>query len=290
VPCSGLEGFRRRAFTATAAIALVSAVSAAAASANTVASTNHNSASPGSGGAGVGSTGAPGAATGPHHYPGDSRHLGDRILREGMHGHDVRVLQAYLTQAGFGTQVDGQFGSGTEASVVAFQRSKRLRANGVVTWAVSQALRADVAAFASVDPPVGRARLSGGLAIAPSTAPEVVKEVIAAANKIAFSPYVYGGGHGSFRSSGYDCSGSVSFALHGGRLLSSPEDSTQLESYGDAGPGQWITIWANAGHAYMIVAGLRFDTASIESGASGSRWSRQRRSSAGYIERHPVGL
>ena len=91
----------------------------------------------------------------------------------------------------------------------------------------------------------------------------VVARVIAAANEIATRPYVYGGGHGSFESEGYDCSGSVSYALHGGGLLSSPEDSTGLESYGEPGPGKYITIYANAEHAYMVIDGRRFDTVAL---------------------------
>jgi hypothetical protein len=224
-----------------------------------------------------------------HVYPGDSVHMGDRILRQGMSGHDVRVLQDYLTLAGFRTSIDGSFGATTRRNLVAFQRSRHLTLNGILTFNVSQTLRAAVAATLSSDAPRSRATVRGGLAVAPANAPAVVKNVIAAANRIAFKPYIYGGGHGSFNSSGYDCSGSVSYALHGGGLLSSPEDSGQLESYGSAGPGMWITIWANAGHTYMYVAGLRFDT-SAQSSTGGSRWTTQARSNAGYVERHPTGL
>ena len=94
--------------------------------------------------------------------------------------------------------------------------------------------------------------------------------MIAAADEIATRPYVWGGGHGSFESYGYDCSGSVSYALHGGGLLSSPEDSTGLESYGEPGPGKYITIYANAEHAYMVIDGKRFDTVALAE--DGSRW------------------
>ncbi len=125
---------------------------------------------------------------------------------------------------------------------------------------------------------------------APPNAPPAVVSVIAAANQIAFKPYRYGGGHGSWIDSGYDCSGSVSYALHGGGLISSPEDSTELESYGASGAGQWITIWANAGHTYMEVAGLWFDTASQRSTNRWDRWSATRISPlSGYVVRHPVG-
>ncbi len=233
------------------------------------------------------------SVSGGHHYPGDSQHMGDRILRQGMNGHDVRVLQDFLTRAGFPTTVDGQFGPTTKSSVLAFQRARHLKADGVVTWTVSQALRVAVAAAApktSTPPaPVGHATIVSGRAVAPADAPQAVKDIIAAGNNIAFKPYIYGGGHGSWNDSGYDCSGSVSYALHGAGLLSSPEDSTELESYGAAGRGRWVSIWANSGHAYMYVAGLRFDT-SAQSSTGGSRWSRAGRSNSGFVVRHPRGL
>jgi septal ring factor EnvC (AmiA/AmiB activator) len=124
-------------------------------------------------------------------------------------------------------------------------------------------------------------------ASAPASAPQAVKEVIAAANAIADTPYIWGGGHGSFESSGYDCSGSVSYALHGAGLLESPLDSTGLETWGEPGPGRWITVYANAGHAWMVVAGISFDT----SGGAGPRWHDPWASSPeGFIARHPAGL
>jgi peptidoglycan hydrolase-like protein with peptidoglycan-binding domain len=227
-----------------------------------------------------------------HRYPGDSRHMGDRILREGMSGHDVRVLQDFLTRAGIPTAIDGQFGAGTKRNVEAFQRAHNLTPDGIVTYAVNLALRAAAGATnttVQASGPVGRAQLNpDGTATAPANAPAAVKAVIAAGNQIAFKPYLWGGGHGSWIDSGYDCSGSVSYALHGGHLLSSPEDSSQLESYGSSGAGAWITIWSNAGHVYMYVAGLRFDTSS--NGPGGSRWTTQSRSNSGFIERHPFGL
>ena len=111
--------------------------------------------------------------------------------------------------------------------------------------------------------------------------------MIAAGDEIATRPYVWGGGHGSFESTGYDCSGSVSYALHGGGLLSSPEDSTALESYGAPGPGREITIYANSEHAWMVVDGKRFDTVALSE--SGSRWSSSMASTGGFVVRHPVG-
>jgi len=112
--------------------------------------------------------------------------------------------------------------------------------------------------------------------------------VIAAGEEIATRPYVWGGGHGSFQSAGYDCSGSVSYALHGGNLLNTQLDSTQLESWGDPGPGSWITIYANSGHTFMTVAGLRFDTSGLSQ--DGSRWHVSSHPTSGYVVRHPTGL
>ena len=231
-----------------------------------------------------------------HHYAGDSRHLGDRILRQRMRGNDVRTLQGDLNPAGFSTPTSGYFGSVTKSQVIRFQRANHLHANGVVTWSVAQALLAVAATKSSnrtpvpqpVAAPTGHATIIDGMAVAPSDAPAAVKAVIAAGNKIAFKPYIYGGGHGSWNDSGYDCSGSVSYALHGGGLISSPEDSSELESYGSGGAGRWITLWSNSGHAYMYVAGLRFDT-SAQSGNGGDRWTTQRRSNDGSVERHPTG-
>jgi peptidoglycan hydrolase-like protein with peptidoglycan-binding domain len=129
-----------------------------------------------------------------------------------------------------------------------------------------------------------------GLAVAPASAPGVVKRVIAAANRIAFKPYIYGGGHASWNSPGYDCSGSVSYALHGGGLIWYPEDSSELESYGAANLGKWMTLYTNAGHVYMHLDGLWFDTAAQQWGSygRGDRWSRTRiEGSSGYMMRHP---
>jgi peptidoglycan hydrolase CwlO-like protein len=128
----------------------------------------------------------------------------------------------------------------------------------------------------------------GGFAQAPAGAPAAVAQVIAAGNAIAGLPYLYGGGHSGFQASAYDCSGSVSYALAAAGLVSSPLNSTAFESWGEAGPGQWITVYANAGHAYMVVAGWRFDTSALSGG--GTRWSRDMRSNAGFVARHPAGL
>jgi hypothetical protein len=135
---------------------------------------------------------------------------------------------------------------------------------------------------------VPKARLVRGRAIAPTNAPPVVKRVIAAANHIRTLPYIWGGGHGRWQDAGYDCSGAVSYALHGGRLLTTPLTSGSFESWGEAGAGRWITVYANAGHAYMVVGGWRFDTSALSSG--GTRWTTAMRSSAGFVARHPPGL
>ncbi|MGA9635078.1 MAG: hypothetical protein WBQ41_07540 [Solirubrobacterales bacterium] len=137
--------------------------------------------------------------------------------------------------------------------------------------------------------PAGRATIdSNGDAIPPSNAPLAVRAAIEAANQIDNLPYIWGGGHGSFTSSGYDCSGAVSFALHGGGFLSSPLDSTGLEVWGTPGAGNWITVFANSGHAWALIAGLRWDTAG--NGSDGPRWSTSmNENTADFVARHPAG-
>lgn len=134
------------------------------------------------------------------------------------------------------------------------------------------------------------ASLVGGEAIAPLGAPPAVKEVIAAANQIRHRPYVWGGGHLGWSSRGYDCSGAVGFALHGAGLLDVTMVSGQLASWGDPGPGKWITVYANADHVYMFVAGLRFDTRGDRPGSSGPRWHRAWVDPRKFVARHPPGL
>ncbi len=136
------------------------------------------------------------------------------------------------------------------------------------------------------------ARYVDGLAAAPMGAPLAVQEIIWAGNELIGLPYIYGGGHGSFTSSGYDCSGTVSFALHGASLLKTPEDSSEFEHYGSHGIGRWIAIFSNPGHAYMTVAGLRLDTSAADdpSNQQGPRWRPLRPANSGYRVRHPLGL
>jgi peptidoglycan hydrolase CwlO-like protein len=131
--------------------------------------------------------------------------------------------------------------------------------------------------------------LPNGDAIAPSGAPLAVKAAIDAANRINDLPYVWGGGHGSFEDSGYDCSGSVSYAMHGAGLLDSPIDSGGFTAWGSPGGGNWITVYANFGHVYAVIAGLRWDT-SMHGGSSGPRWESDMRSSSGFVVRHPDGF
>jgi hypothetical protein len=136
-------------------------------------------------------------------------------------------------------------------------------------------------------------KVVAGVAQAPDQAPDTVKQAIWAANKIVGLPYVYGGGHDlDFGGDGYDCSGTVSFALHGADLLSVPRDSSQLMRFGASGKGRWITVYSNPGHAFAVIAGLRLDTSAAgdPSGGKGPQWRPSLRSTSGYRARHPVGL
>jgi cell wall-associated NlpC family hydrolase len=152
------------------------------------------------------------------------------------------------------------------------------------------------ATFVPPPPPPEEATLVDGRVIAPASAPERVKRVITAANRLVKKPYVYGGGHRPFSSRldrGYDCSGSVSYALYGGRFLRSPLPSGDLMRWGGSGPGLWITVYSSPSHAYIVVAGLRFDTSMHDPDApgprTGPRWSRTLRKSNAFIARHPRG-
>jgi cell wall-associated NlpC family hydrolase len=221
--------------------------------------------------------------------------FGQRPLQQGMHGRDVRVLQDFLTRAGFKTSVDGQFGNGTARRVRSWERRARRRVDGRVSRPDARALRTTVESSSAPAPPAPVAPATGkavvaanGLATAPADAPPQVKAIIDAGNRIATKPYKYGGGHGQWEDSGYDCSGSMSYAFHGAGMLDRALDSTEFESWGQPGKGPWVTIYAKGDHAFMIVAGLRFDTSGRAS--QGSRWQADMRSTAGYVVRHPVGL
>src|SRR5687768_11872629 len=211
-----------------------------------------------------------------------------RTLQVGSSGSDVRALQRYLDQAGYDTTADGAFGPATRRSVMAFESAEQRRANGRASRTEQRMVRSRASASAPA-PATDEAYLtSDGLAVAPDSAPDEVKAIIEAGNAIATKPYKYGGGHGRWNDSGYDCSGSVSYVLHAAGLLNRALDSTDFMSWGEAGRGTWVTIRTNPSHAYMIVAGLRFDTSARKQ--TGNRWSEQMRSARGYRGRHPEGL
>ncbi len=250
--------------------------------------------------------------------------LGERTLKQGHTGKDVRSLQRYLTRAGVPTDADGVFGGGTKRAVRAFEDAHRRKVDGVVSrndvhvlmdvarngGAVASAVttggalpknqkrkaRATPAATVPAAEPKPLALGPGmtatvgadGYAVAPASAPPAVQAVIAAGNQIAHKPYIYGGGHGRWEDAGYDCSGSVSYALHGAGLLEQSMASGGFMNWGESGPGQWITIYAHGGHMYMVVAGLRFDTSGRT--RAGTRWQADMRPTRGYSVRHPPGL
>lgn len=192
----------------------------------------------------------------------------------GKSGGGVRELQRAL-----GVPADGAFGPQTESAVKRFQRRRGLAADGVVGPQTRSALGIGPGETLKRKRGGGRSRGGGG---------GVVQRMVRAANKIARKPYVYGGGHGDWTDSGYDCSGSISYVLHRAGLLRTALDSTGFMSYGRPGRGRRVTIYANAGHAYMVIDGRRFDTSARSE--TGSRWTRTPRSSAGYVARHPPGL
>jgi hypothetical protein len=198
-------------------------------------------------------------------------------VRVQRRGSSVALLQRRL-----GIGADGVFGPGTATAVKRFQRAHGLTADGVVGPSTWTAL-----GVRGRHPVLKRARL-GGRSGAVGVPRHVIllRRAVAAGNRIAYKPYIYGGGHGSFRAAGYDCSGSVSYVLHGMGRLDTPMDSSDLMHYGKPGPGRFVTIYANPGHAFMVVDGRRFDT----SGSGSSRWRSDRRSTAGYVARHPAGL
>jgi cell wall-associated NlpC family hydrolase len=223
---------------------------------------------------------------------------GSRTLREGSSGSDVKRLQRYLDRAGHDTTADGMFGPATARSMRSFETAEERRVNGTATRYEQRLVRSRAAQAATTEeqPPAAAPAPAGdkayidenGLAVAPASAPAEVQAIIAAGNEIATKPYKYGGGHGRWNDTGYDCSGSISYVLHAAGLLDTALDSTGFMSWGEAGRGQWVTIRANAGHAYMIVAGLRFDTSARRQ--TGNRWSAEMRSALGYRGGHPEGL
>jgi hypothetical protein len=219
---------------------------------------------------------------------------GSRTLREGSTGSDVKRLQRYLDRAGYDTSADGIFGPATARSVRGFEADEDRRPNGAATRYEQHLVRARAASASLEEDPVTEAPAeeayidANGLAVAPASAPPEVHAIIAAGNEIATKPYKYGGGHGRWNDSGYDCSGSISYALHGAGLLETALDSSGFMSWGERGRGEWVSIYAHGGHAYMVVAGLRFDTSARRQ--TGNRWSDEMRSPSGYTVRHPEGL
>jgi peptidoglycan hydrolase-like protein with peptidoglycan-binding domain len=198
---------------------------------------------------------------------GRARRAHHRSQRSG----GVRALQRRI-----GVPADGVFGPGTEAALKRWQAAHGLVADGVAGPQTRSKL--------GIGPGRVLKRRGGGSGGRGGQ----LTRLIAAANRIATAPYKYGGGHGTYRDSGYDCSGSISYALHGAGLLRTPLNSTGLMSYGLPGPGRHVTIYANAGHAYMTVGDRRYDTSARRE--SGSRWTSTPRSPAGYVVRHPPGL
>jgi cell wall-associated NlpC family hydrolase len=233
--------------------------------------------------------------------------LGDDTLRKGDSGADVKELQRALNSAGYRTTVDGEFGAHTLKRVRAFEGNEQLKVDGKVTPADAERLQAskERGENGEEELPTGgmtpgqeektettpgeKATVGpDGFAVAPASAPAEVKKAIAAGNEIAKKPYKYGGGHAKLKDSGYDCSGSISYALRKAGIMKSSLASGPMMKFGDSGPGQWITLYANSGHAYMVIAGVRFDTSARKQ--EGSRWSSEPRSSKGYTARHPEGF
>jgi cell wall-associated NlpC family hydrolase len=171
--------------------------------------------------------------------------------------------------------------------------SAATRSGGASTTAATGGVSPDDPQFR----PGGKAKLVNGMAIPPADAPPEVVKAIEAANRISGKPYKYGGGHGSFEDSGYDCSGTVSYALNGGGLLgTTPLDSSSFMRWGQPGKGKWITVYTNPGHAFIMIAGLRFDTGMRDNTVRGlhpgrgPRWAKAKRSTRGFKARHPKGF
>ena len=192
-------------------------------------------------------------------------------------GGSVRLLQRKL-----GVAADGVFGPGTSRAVRRFQRRRGLTADGVVGPATWRALGIRGRR------PVLKRRGSGRRGSRGSTLPIQVRRAIRAANRIQYKPYRLGGGHGSFRDSAYDCSGTASYVLHAAGVLGRPRPSGGFRNYGAPGPGRYITIYSHGGHMWLKILNRRYDTSMR--GRNGSRWSSQMRSTAGYTVRHPPGL
>jgi peptidoglycan hydrolase-like protein with peptidoglycan-binding domain len=237
--------------------------------------------------------------------------LGDRVLELGSHGGDVRALQGYLDAAGYRVRESGRFDRQTRIQVRTFQSDFGLSPTGVVTTRVALAIvrtatappgsgggtqyQAPPRATPAGPAPAGltiapgnRARLlSSGLAAAPADAPAEIKAIVASGNEIAHLPYKWGGGHATWRDTGYDCTGSTTYALRT-TFRRGPYPTFGYSDWGLPGPGRWITVYASSYHVFMVVAGLRFDTSGLRE--NGSRWTASTRSMDGFAPRHPAGF
>jgi cell wall-associated NlpC family hydrolase len=197
----------------------------------------------------------------------------------------VAALQAALSRRQIAQLAQRSRASGRYHAVAAQLSTLQTREREQEKKAAEAAVRAAQTGNANVG---GLAIDTGGMVQAPAGAPEAVKQIIAAGNAIATLPYIYGGGHASFHADGYDCSGSVSYVLAAAGLVSSPMVSGAYEDWGDAGPGRWVTLYANADHIWMEVAGWRFDTVALAE--YGTRWARSGGEFTGFVVRHPPGL
>jgi len=216
-----------------------------------------------------------------------SARFGTRRLHVGMRGRDVGGLQRHLGRVGYGTAVDGAFGPLTQAAVKRWENARGRRVDGVATRPDQAALRRTGRRRTSSPTTRPRAWISRkGFAHISPRAPRRVRRLIRAGNEIAKAPYKYGGGHGTWNDSGYDCSGSVSYVLHhAGLLEGAARPSGGFMNWGRRGRGRWVTVYAHSGHMFLTVAGIRFDTTDRE--RDGTRWHKDMRSTAGYAVRHP---
>lgn len=191
-----------------------------------------------------------------------------------------------------GTTVPGTTAPGTTASEAAEAAEAGATGGSAIAPTPTPAPDGPFEGRPELEVPGTTARYVDGLAAAPMSAPLAVQQIIWAGNELIGLPYIYGGGHASFISPGYDCSGTVSFALHGANLLATPEDSSEFEKWGSHGAGRWVTIFSNPEHAYMTVAGLRLDTSAANdpSNLQGPRWRPLRPANEGFTIRHPLGL
>ncbi len=247
--------------------------------------------------------------------PSAQARFGDAALHRGDHGRNVKVLQRWMTRVGVETPIDGSFGLKTYRSVRKYEKQFDMRVDGRVSRRQAAGLRKRAYAAAEnvtkpssgprgggieagaalpesalglTDGPEAVLSDDGKTALAPASAPQAVKDAIQAANRLVDKPYIYGGGHGRIEDRGYDCSGTVSYALIHGGLLKAPLASGGFYDYGKSGKGEWITVYTNQGHMYAVIAGLRLDTSGP--GERGPRWRPESRSSSGFKVRHPDGL